>query len=127
MGLRAEASAKLDLTLEDTNYFGWPITVTDPNGLSESLTGSSTDIAQVIDPDTGAVVSGRAASVTLKIETLTGLGFADIPRAIAETAGKPWVISFDDINGNSFTFKVKESNPDRAIGLVVCHLELYTP
>lgn len=127
MGLRAEASAKLELTLENTNYFGWPITVTDPNGLSGSLTGSSTDIAQVIDPDTGAVVSGRAASVTLRIETLTSLGFTDIPRAIAETAGKPWVISFDDINGNAFTFKVKESNPDRAIGLVVCHLELYTP
>jgi hypothetical protein len=125
MGLRAEAESVLSEILEDEDFFAWPITVTDPSGLSKSLTGRSTDIGQVIDPDTGLVVSGRAASVALRISTLTSLGFTSLPRGIADASSRPWKVAFDDINGNAYTFKVMESAPDRAIGIVVCHLEIY--
>lgn len=106
--------------------FGWPITLTDPNGLSAPLTGYSNDIAQVIDPDTGQAVSGRLASVAIRIGLLTAKGLA-LPKGIADSAIKPWLVTFNDINGNSFTFKVSQSNPDRALGLVSCLLELYQP
>ena len=125
MGLRAIAEVDLGAILEDGVYgFGFPITVTDPAGTSEALTGFSDDIAQVIDPDTGQAVSGRLASVAVRLSSLTAAGLS-IPQGIADTASKPWLIAFDDINGNAFTFKVAQSNPDRALGLVVCVLELY--
>lgn len=125
MGLRELAEKDLGAILEDSvTGFGWPITITDPAGNVGTLTGFSDDIAQVIDPDTGQAVSGRLASVALRASSLTFVGLA-LPRGIADTGSKPWVVQFDDINGNAYTFKVSQSNPDRALGLVVCLLELY--
>lgn len=125
-GLRQTAEADLAVILEDADTgFGWPITVKDPAGKEESLTGFSGDIAQAIDPDTGQAVSGRLAQVTLRISSLVAAGFTDLPRNISRKTSKPWLITFDDINGNSFTFKVQQSNPDRTLGAVKCILELY--
>ena len=126
MGLRDLAEQDLGAILEDSTYgFGWNITVTDPTGLSDStLVGFSDDISQVIDPDTGQVVSGRQASVALRISTLIAAGFS-LPRGVADQTSKPWVVIFNDINGVSHTFKVLSADPDRAIGLVVCQLEGY--
>lgn len=125
MSLRQLAETDLGLILEDSSTgFGWSITVTDPAGTSRTLTGFSDDIAQIIDPDTGQAVSGRLASVALRISSLAAAGLT-LPRGIADSGSKPWVIEFDDINGNPYKFKVSQSNPDRALGLVTCLLELY--
>ena len=125
MSLRNIAEQDLGAILEDGAMgFGWPIQVTDPSGLSKPLTGFSDDISQIIDPDTGEAVSGRLVSVALRISSLTAVGLA-LPVGIADSKIKPWIIEFDDINGDPFKFKVSQSNPDRAIGLVTCLLELY--
>lgn len=125
MGLRELAEADLGLILEDgVTGFGWPITVIDPAGLSKPLTGFSDDIAQVIDPDTGVAVNGRLVSVALRISSLVAADLG-LPQGIADTGSKPWVVTFNDINGNAYRFKVAQSNPDRALGLVICLLELY--
>ena len=127
MSLRELAELDLTAILNDSvTGFGWPITVTDPAGLSAALTGFSNDISQLIDPSTGQMVSGRLASVALAISSLTAAGFA-LPQGIANTSAKPWVVHFDDINGNAYDFKVRSSDPDRALGLVVCILEFYAP
>ena len=126
MGLRDDAEADLGAILEDsTRGFGWPITLTDPAGNTASLTGFSNDISQLIDPDTGQAVSGRLAHVALRISALLASPVAAIPRGIADASIKPWLITFDDINGTAYTFKVSESDPDRTLGLVVCLLETY--
>ena len=125
MSLRALAEADLGVILEDSIHgFGWPITVTAPDGATALLTGYSDDISQIIDPDTGQAVSGRLASVGLRISSLTAANLT-LPQGIADASSKPWIIEFNDINGNAFKFKVLQSNPDRALGLVVCLLELY--
>lgn len=125
MSIRQLAESDLGLILEDgATGFGWPITVTDPSGTVRPLTGFSDDIAQIIDPDTGQAVSGRLASVALRISSILAAGLT-LPRGIADAGIKPWVIEFDDINGNAFKFKVAQSNPDRALGLVTLLLELY--
>lgn len=125
MGLREIAEQDLAVTLEDSVHgFGWDITVTDPAGTSLALTGASNDIAQVIDPDTGQAVSGRSASVALRIATLVAGGLG-LPQGIADEAARPWLVTFDDINGNAHTFKVSQSNPDRALGVVSCLLEAW--
>lgn len=125
VGLRAQAEIDLGLILEDeTTGFGWPVSVTDPSGTVGLLTGFSTDISLMIDPETGQAVSGRTASVTIRIALLASKGL-DIPRGISDSSSKPWLVQFEDINGKSYTFKVKESIPDRAIGSVSCILEFY--
>lgn len=124
-GLRDTAEKDLAITLEDDiTGFGWAITVTDSDGNVGSLKGTSNDISDLIDPDTGQAVSGRLATVALRISSLTAAGLG-IPKSIADATIKPWRIGFDDINGNAFTFKVKKSNPDRGLGIVTCILEAY--
>jgi len=127
MGLRQIAETDLGLILEDKDTgFGFDITITDPSGSTGTgpLTGFSDDISQIIDPDTGQAVSGRLASVAVRISLLTSVGLG-LPRGIADAGSKPWLVQFDDINGNPFKFKVAQSNPDRAAGVVVLLLELY--
>lgn len=126
MGLRSLAEADLGIILEDkTTGFGWPITVTDPAGVSAGFTGFSDDISSVFDPDTGTMVTGRSASAALRISSLTLAGFA-LPVGIADASVKPWLIQFDDINGSPWTFKVSEATPDRTLGMIVLKLEAYT-
>lgn len=128
MNLRALAEQDLSFIVEDGDTgFGWPITLTDPSGFSGTgpLTGLSDDIAQVIDPDTGQAVSGRLASIALRISTLYAQGYA-LPQGIADASVKPWVVEFEDINGLPYTFMIQQSNPDRALGIVTCLLEAYS-
>lgn len=126
MNLREQAEADLGVILEDdATGFGWPIQLTSPSETSLSLTGFSNDIAQLIDPDTGQAVSGRVASVALRISTIQEAGF-NLPRGTQGSATKPWLVRFDDLLGNPYTFKIVDSNPDRGLGLLTCVLELYS-
>ena len=120
MGLRATAETDLSGILENENDFGWPIRITNPAGAFQDLIGFGNDIAQLIDPDTGVAISGRQASVALRMSSLDAL-----PVAIANSTSKPWLVTFDSINGETQTFKVIESNPDRSLGLITCLLEVY--
>jgi hypothetical protein len=122
VNLRQLAAQDLGNIIEDSVAgFGWPVTVTDPAGTTLAATGFSNDISLVIDPDTGLMVSGRSASVTFRIASMT-LG---PPVGVSDAKAKPWVVEFDDIDGASYKFKVQESNPDRALGVIVCILEAY--
>lgn len=126
MNLRQQAETDLHFILEDSaTGFGWPITITNPIGMSRPLTGSSNDISQVIDPETGQVVSGRSASVALRVASIFAEGFNSLPVGISDRNIKPWLVQFNDINGNPHTFKVIQSNPDRTLGIITCILEAY--
>lgn len=125
MGLRIQAAADARVFLEDSAAgFGWPIMITDPSGTSAELTGFANDVGRTIDPQTGIAVTGRAASVALSIAALTAAGLA-LPKNVADGSSKPWVVQFEDVNGNEHTFKVSEAMPDRALGIVTCLLEAY--
>ena len=127
MGLREQIAADTTWILTNEDDFGWPITLMDPSGKSESLIGFSDDISEVIDPQTGEVVSGRFATAVFSMATLTAAGFTSLPEGVMNTAGKPWLVVFDDVYGASHTFNVESSKPDRAMGVVVCHLGTYNP
>jgi hypothetical protein len=126
MGLREQAAADARTILNDQSGFGWPITLIRPDDAALQLVGFSTDVAQTIDPETGVAVSGRVASIAISIADLQDAGM-EIPRGIAESSRKPWLVVFDDVNGHSHTFKISESNPDRALGVVTCSLEAFKP
>lgn len=128
MNLRQLAEQDLSTVLEDnTSGFGWPIVVTDPSGFTNPnpIYGMSNDIGLLIDPDTGTAISGRFASATLRISTLIAAGFSSLPVAVSSESSKPWLMSFDDINGNNYVFKVKSSMPDRGLGIISVTLEAY--
>jgi hypothetical protein len=126
MSLRDLAETDLGGILEDNAYgFGYPIRLTDPDKKSADLIGFSNDIAFLIDPDTGTAISGRTASAALRISSITAEGFTSLPDEVKNKLLKPWLIEFTDINSNSFKFKVRRGHPDRALGVIVCELELY--
>lgn len=128
VGLREVAEADNRRILGDTDTgFAWLITITAPDGtVSVDLTGFSDDISQLIDPDTGQAVSGRLISIAVNIGAfLIALPGKGLPVGIADATSKPWLVTFDDINGNAYTFKVLQSNPDRMMGGFVCLLEFY--
>ena len=126
MSLRDVAGADCKAILEDSvTGFGYPITVTSPDKVTASLTGFSNDTSFSIDPDTGLAVSGRTASVALNISSLISAGFDTLPKGIQDEKSKPWLVQFNDVNGNPFTFKVQEGHPDRGLGIITCTLEVY--
>lgn len=128
VGLREQAALDLVSILNDETGFSWEIVIRNPEGVCDTVRGLSTDISETIDPETGQAVSGRLASVAIALRDLEGLdcyeAFGD-PQGIAASDSKPWVIIFLDILGKEHTFKVSESHPDRAIGIVTCILEAY--
>lgn len=127
MGLRQIAEADLGTILEDdVTGFGFAIIITDPAGNSGAgpLVGTPVDISQLIDPDTGQAVSGRLASCSIRMASLIASGLG-IPKGITDSAAKPWTAEFDDINGNMRRYKVSQSNPDSALGVVILLLEAY--
>ena len=129
-GIRAIAEADLANTLEDGDFgFGWPIILTAPDGFvsPEPLMGQQGDISQAIDPDTGQLVAGRQAHVGLRISSITEASYPGLPKNIETPSSKPWRVTFDDLQGNTRTFKISEANPDRTLGIIMCQLEVWEP
>lgn len=125
MNLRDQAATDLQNILGDvTAGFGRNVTVTDPSGATAVIVGFTNDISTAIDPETGTIVTSRTASVVLPIAALVAAGF-ELPRSISDKNSKPWRVSFADVPGNTYAFKVSEARPDRALGCVVCMLEAY--
>ena len=128
VGLREQAVLDLQTIIGDTDGFGWSVTLTNPEGITATLSGLTTDISFGIDPETGVAVSGRTASVTFSMKAIRELDcFQElgVPAGVADKSKKPWVVKFLDPLGNEYTFKVLESLPDRAIEAIVCLLETY--
>lgn len=125
-GLREQAASDAAFILSgDVAGFRWPLVVTDPDGFEASIYGFSNDIAQVIDPDTGQLIHGRAVHAEVAISDLTAANFSSIPRGVADQTAKPWRFEFTDVNGVSYSFKVRQADPDRALGVLSVTLEGY--
>jgi hypothetical protein len=105
--------------------FALPITVTDPSGVTAVINGLQNDVHLSVDPQTGVMIAGRRASVALSLAALAAAGLGE-PRAIADGAGKPWVVAFTTPTGKALTMKVAEALPDE-LGCIVCLLETYVP
>lgn len=121
MGLRDEAADFVREILEDDEGgFGQAITFENPAGETAALKGFTTDIAATIDPNTGSVISNRKVTVTVSMAALAdaGLGMPE-----GKESGYPWLVSFADLAGTVSKLKVKETIPDRTLGVVVCVLE----
>ncbi len=120
MDLHLIAEADLATTLEGN---GQTVTLTDPQGVSATLTAISNDISLIIDPETGVPVSGRNANVAFRIASIRAAGL-QLPKGIEDGAVTPWVVDYTTVNGNALRAKVMASNPDRALGVVTVRVEI---
>ena len=68
-------------------------------------------------------VSGRNANVALRIASIRAAGF-ELPKGIEDGALTPWLVEYTTVTGETITTKIMASNPDRALGLLTCRLEL---
>ncbi len=126
MNLLQIAQDDKSFTLNDNLFgFGSTIKLTDPDLFSADVIGRSNDISFAIDPNTGQTVSGRSATVAIDLNELEEKGFSSIPEYESDKTKKPWIIEFDDTQGNTHIFTVLEANPDRTLGIVLCTLQLY--
>jgi hypothetical protein len=125
VSLRTEAEALNALGIEDTDLFGQAMTLTNPAGTSAALVGDYNDIGAVIDPETGTLVSGRSASMTLRISSIIAAGFTELPRRISNESSKPWRVQYTADDSVNYSFIVRESMPDRSAGVIVLILEEY--
>lgn len=122
MGLRDLAARHFQQFAADTERgFGWSVRVVAPDGQELETSGFSTDIAQLIDPETGVSVSGRSASVAIPLQVLQD-AFGELPQRVEAQNQTPWVVEFADILGEPHTFYVQSSDPDRALGSLVLML-----
>ena len=127
MSLRSIAESVLSMALENTDLNGRGVTLTAPDGTSQPLTGNTNDIGAAIDPETGAIVSGRSASVALRISSIYAAGFTSLPKRVADKTAPPWRVDYIGDDGVTYNFSVSSSMPDRSAGVIVLMLEGYTP
>ena len=127
MGLRAQAELDLAQTLESETDWGVEFTLTDPTGFTgtAALFGASGDIGRLVDPDTGQGVTGRHATLLVRIASLQAAGFGLLPEDISDGAARPWLVSFLGVSTPSQLYKVKQAHPDRTLGVVSLVLTFY--
>ena len=113
MSLIERSEAFLATSLENADFFGWPVTVTNPLEQSQTLNGQVRHINMLIDMDTGLDVQQEQASVTLRLSSMT----------IGEPQ-KDWVVDITDTQGIAYNCYVVEAMPDRTLGLTVLKLGL---
>lgn len=131
MSLRDTATARARSILNGTA--GLAVTITNPFGTSVELKGLSSDIGMMFDPNTGGLVNGRSAHVTLSFDDLKAAlnpGDLDneelwVPRYIADKSKKPWLVQYAEPNFDAVELKVMATTPDRSLGLINCTLESY--
>lgn len=124
IGLRSLAHSDLADIIRDPYAGTATVLVKSPTGATAEMSGWVNDIFLSLDPVSQSVISGRQASVSFLISDLKNAGFEAL-KGVAESTKKPWLVTFDDVNGVTHTFKVSQANPDHSAGLTVCFLENY--
>ena len=124
MSLQAIAHPDLIEIVNDDETGGVDGVITSPAGETEDFKLLSSDIHQAIDPGTGEIVTGRMVSAAVLTSELLTAGFDDI-RGVVNSTSRPWLVTFDDVLGRSYTLKVAESYPDNSAGLTPLMLEAY--
>lgn len=111
MSFVTRSEAFLARSLEDVSAWGVAITLTNPAGTVQELTGQARHISMLLDIESGQEVREEQASVTLRLSSIT----------IGEPV-KNWKVSVKDSAGDTLSAYVVESFPDRTLGITVLKL-----
>lgn len=123
MGLieRAQQDAKTFTT--NTNDFGVSITLTKPADVSNpevsvTVVGYHTKHHTSWDPESGEVVDGKRAHITVSEEALTDEGYPT-RNSDQEVAMVGHRVTVSDSSGVSKNYVVRQTFPDETLGLIV--------
>jgi hypothetical protein len=121
MSLRDRAVSDVAAILRNTLDGGQPITLTDPSDVATAgIIGWTSDVSSAIDPDTGAIISGRSVRVTIDVGQLPA---GPRPKAQSDSSLKPWRVSFPRITTAATTqYAVTRSLPDDTLGMITIEL-----
>lgn len=104
--------------------FAIPILVTNPEGVELAMAGFTTDVGEVVDPQSGMLIDGRRVSVQILTAPLIAAGMGE-PRAVSDGSRKPWLVRFANVHGEQRTYKIFEVKPEDVLGSHKCLLEAW--
>ncbi len=123
MSLVDQAAADLAAIFADEQGFGVEVFLTTPDGIRVGVRAFAADVAHLIDPQTGQAVSGRVVSLALPLASL--VEWPGLAAGTVDTDRRPWVVELCDPRGVEHTFRIRETRPDRTLGVLLCFLEPY--
>jgi len=85
-----------------------------PEGEETQVQGLHRDTGEMLDPETGEMVSGRHVSLVIPLPSVA------IPHGVSERSKKPWKVVFE-----GKIFRIVQTRPDATIGALVVMLEEY--
>lgn len=124
MSLLAQAIADSRMIVEDAAGFSQQLTITNPDGVVIELRGEVFDITEGIDVETGQAATVPRVSARVSAGRFTEAGL-ELPRGIADSKSRPWVLACTDALGRARTYKVTESRPDNTLPVLILVLEIY--
>lgn len=120
MSLRDQALADAQFALENASDFGQDINLIAPDGTVTPMRGYTGDITELIEPDSGQIVTGRSIHVMLFINSLPP---GPRPVGIQDLNGIPWRVSFPNISSKVVkSYGVRATQPDDAMGTLSLEL-----
>ena len=126
MGLNEIAADDFANFTSNTDEFGHEFVITAPDGtVIEGIKGYSTDISALIDPETGQMVAGRTASVSIAMRFFRNAGFGSIPTMEPKKNKKPWIFEWLAPNTSVYTFSVRDAIPDRKLDQTLFMLQSF--
>ncbi len=123
MSLADQAAADLAAIFADEQGFAAEVELTSPDGITVGVRAFTADVAHLIDPQTGQAVSGRVVSLALPLALLAD--WPGLAIGVADTDRKPWSVKFCDVTGAEHTVRIRETRPDRTLGVLLCFVEAY--
>ena len=123
MSLVQQAHEDLGEIMHSEDGAVWDCTITSPGGVSYPFKCRMADNHAPVETGTDVVVTGRQVSISVFIPDLVAVGFENI-YGVASNSAKPWKVEFENIIGQSGTYKVVETNPDYGIGNIILFLEV---
>ena len=104
--------------------FETEIIVTDKSAKTETVKGVATLHSLTFDPEQGVPMTGTNAHCCISTDELINAGFnlytdTKHPKTINM---KDWIIYFDDNDGITHKFRVKDARPSKTTGVIVIFL-----
>lgn len=123
MGLAELAASDAKMYLGDLEGFARTITFQSPLGVTAPVSGLYMDTAMKLDPDTRMPVLARDVYIVVHVDNLYAAGL-DVPVATQKRGANNWYFFISNgIDRSEVKYRVKQSAPDRSLGIVTIYGE----
>lgn len=126
MNLSDRAISDLAEITGNSNDFGVSITLTAPGGQIAIVTGLHVKTHLGVDPQDGAIIASKRASVAISERVITNAnGHYPIRNGAGEVDMNTHLVTVADSSLSAKRYKVKQCMPDEKLGLILLILDDY--